>query len=177
MFNIIQSNPLVSVSVFVATVSLVLQYLSHRSTALDSAYDREERIDGKINKLGELFTDEFTIEGHTLRIDFIKSTVYEKDTWGYRIWKYLYPFTDIQGTTKVGFKLKNSPSLDSGDYEITGDFEDAHLEELALRIMPQTAGLLFVTVDSVVISDVADALTEIDRIDDLEIEKNDNVID
>lgn len=85
MFNIIQSNPLVSASVFVATVSLVLQYLSHRSTALDSVYDREERIDEKINKLGELFTDDFTIDGYTLKVDFIKATVYEKDTWGYRI--------------------------------------------------------------------------------------------
>jgi hypothetical protein len=177
MFNILQSNPLVSASVFVATASLVLQYLSHRSTALDSVYEREERIDRKINKLGELFTDEFTVDGHTLRIDFIKSTVSEKDTWSYRFGKYLNPFSDFQGTTRVNFKLTQSPEIDHGDYEITGEFDDAHIEELALRIMPRTAGLMFVTVDSVVISDVAEAITEIDNLNDLEVEENGDIID
>lgn len=43
--------------------------------------------------------------------------------------------------------------------------------------MDRTAGLLFVTVDSVAISDVADAITEIDKIDDLEVEENDDIID
>ncbi|MDS0223646.1 hypothetical protein NDI54_20090 [Haloarcula sp. S1AR25-5A] len=171
MSNIIQSIPFVSVSVFVATVSLVLQYLSHRSTTLDSVYEREEQIDGKIQKLGELFTDEFTADGSTLKIEFIKSTVHEKETRIYRICKYMDPFSNIQGTTKINFKATSSPELETGDYEITGDFEDAHLEKLALRVMPTTTDLLFVTVDSVIISDVAAAITEMDEIDNLEIQK------
>ena len=118
MLNILWLNPLVSFSVFVATVSLLLQYLSSRSTALDSDYDREEKIDGKIKKIGNLFTDKFTTEDHTIELEFIKSTVNEKNSLRYRIWKYINPFIDIQGTTRLNFKITQPLDLDPGDYEI-----------------------------------------------------------
>jgi len=85
MLNVLWLNPLVSFSVFVATVSLLLQYLSSRSTAFDSDCEREEKIDGKIKKLGNLFTDEFTAEDHTIELEFIKSTVNESDGLRYQI--------------------------------------------------------------------------------------------
>jgi len=171
MLNVAWSNLLVSLSVFVATTSLLLQYISHRSTALDSAYDREEQIDGKIKKLGNLYTNGFTADEHTIETKLIKPTVNEKDSLRYRIWKYINPFLHIQGTTEINFKLTQSPDLRSGDYEITGDFENTSIEEIELCIMPESADLLFVTADSVEISDIASSLSDIDSIDGLKIQK------
>jgi hypothetical protein len=176
MLNVLWLNPLVSFSVFVATVSLLLQYLSSRSTALDSDCEREEKIDGKIKKLGNLFTDEFTAEDHTIELEFIKSTVNESDGLRYQIWKYINPFLDIQGKTRLNFKITQPLDLDPGDYEITGDFEHASLGQVTLRVMPNTASLLFVTVNSVIISEVAKSLTEIDSIESLKIQqKKENI--
>ena len=176
MLNVLWLNPLVSFSVFVATVSLLLQYLSSRSTALDSDCEREERINGKIKKLGNLFTDEFTAEDHTIELEFIKSTVNESDGLRYQIWKYINPFLDIQGKTRLNFKITQPLDLDPGDYEITGDFEHASLGQVTLRVMPNTASLLFVTVNSVIISEVAKSLTEIDSIELLKIQqKKENI--
>ena len=176
MLNVLWLNPLVSFSVFVATVSLLLQYLSSRSTALDSDCEREERINGKIKKLGNLLTYEFTAEDHTIELEFIKSTVNESDGLRYQIWKYINPFLDTQGKTRLNFKITQPLDLDPGDYEITGDFEHASLGQVTLRVMPNTASLLFVTVNSVIISEVVKSLTEIDSIELLKIQqKKENI--
>ncbi|MDB9254105.1 hypothetical protein [Halorubrum ezzemoulense] len=177
MNNIIPPNPLLSASVLVATASLVLQYLSHRSTSLDSAYEREERIDNKFKKIEKFYTGEITTDGLTMALDFVKSTVDESHSKSYQFQKYINPFSDIQGTTKLNFRISHNVSLDQGDYEIKGDFQETPIESVGLRVMPRSANLLILTVDSVAISDVADSLTVLGMCDDLKIQENEDIID
>lgn len=153
-----------------------MQYLSHRSTALDSVYSREEKIDTKIEKLPEFFTDEFTVDNQTLKIEFIKSTVYEDSSWLYRIQKYLCPFSDIQGYTKLGFKLSQDIGLNSGDYKVVGDIDNTNLKKLGLRVMPVTNSLFFVYVNSVEVHEIANAISEIDNINNIRFEETSELL-
>ena len=160
-----------SATVAIGVLSLVLSYISHRYSAFDSPYERESKIDDKMEKI-PTGVGEFSSEDYPLKINYIKSTVYE-DKLSLRGWGFLFPRANIQGQTQLSFSIDSTNEFETeltpgyyvGD---TADY-DTLLSAVGINIEPDTGGLLHVMIDSANVNEVGRSVSDMESIDyDLE---------
>lgn len=154
-------NFAISASAVIAAAALVFNYISHRHTDLDSVFEREEKIDSKMWKIGDVMGNGLTEEEYEYRAKYIKSTVFEREEKRYIAKKLLWPTSDIEGRTRLAYRVEGFEDLDPSKYFLT-DFEDDRILFAGLTIESDSSSLLSVEIDRVSINEVGNATGELD---------------
>lgn len=153
-----------AVSVSIATISLILQYLSQRNSVLDTEYEREDKLREDIGS--EMVSIEnFPEDGDLIGVSLLRPLVVEKSGFLYRIWKYLYPFGDLKGQTKLLLKIDPPDGVPIGYYAITGWSDDSNIISGNLLNKPTARPTIGIKIDSVDLIEVRSAIGELGKSD------------
>jgi hypothetical protein len=171
----INTSSVIAPGITIATVSLVLQYISHRNSVLDSEFERQTKI--------HQFTGEqpvnlqnFTGEEYDITVELTKTVVVEKDSKIYDFWKYFWPLSDISGHTLLVFHLSRDGGMGYGLYAIEGWSNDSLIERGMIMNYSYQKSLLFIQVDSVDVRKVTPAIGLIADSPNLELTEDDEVL-
>jgi len=136
-----QVIPLVqTVGIFLAGASLTLNYFSHRESVTDSPFERESKIDGKIEKI-PIAVGGLSEQNYKIAIDFIKSTIDEKPM-HWHSYRFLSPFGEIEGQTQLSFSIREIDSeLQPSKYVSDLSSMDTQIAMIGLNIESETGGM------------------------------------
>ncbi|XGI84402.1 hypothetical protein ACEU6E_03910 [Halorutilales archaeon Cl-col2-1] len=149
--SISAETALLAAPIFVATVSLVLQYISHRNSVLDSRFEREQKIDEVIGGSRAYELDDFTGTGYSARLTPDRVRIKENQGRLHTLFKYLNPFGELQGDSLIAFEFgMTGEDFRQGAYHISGFPDDTGIEEGILIVTPNSQISVFVVdVDTV----------------------------
>lgn len=161
--TIIQTTP-----VAIGALSLVLSYISHRDSAFDSRYERESKIDDKLDKI-PMGYGEVSSDNYGLMLNYIKSTV-DEDTPGLRGWGFLFPRANIQGETQLSFSIAppvqgHQQDLNEGKYVAEVDDASTLLNAVGVKVESDTGGMVHVLIDSVDVDEVGSSISALHKAD------------
>lgn len=169
------TSRLIAPSVLVATAALILQYISHRSSVLDTQFERQNKIH-QFTGEQPVNVPKFTKHDYMITVELTKTVVKEKDGKLYKIWKYLNPLKDIDGTTIMTFFISNTGNIDTGLYAIEGWSSGSLINRGMIMHHPYQKSMLFVEIDSVEVREVTPTLADIAYSDSLELTEDDEVL-
>lgn len=167
------STAIIAAGVVVAVLSLILQYLSHRHSIIDTPFERETKIsqflgDELVNVPG------FTAKGYDLQVRQTKVVVNENKGLRNSLWKYLNPFSDISGTTLVTLELAAAGGIPHGVYSIKGWSDcDCLIRDGIILHKRGAVSLLCVEIESVDIREPVFELGNLANSSELELSTND----
>ncbi len=171
----IDTSSLIAPGLTIATVSLVLQYISHRNSVLDSEFERQTKIHQFTGEQPVNLQD-FTGNQYDITVELTKTVVHEKDSKIYQFWKYFWPLSDISGHTLLAFDLTRDGGMGYGLYAIEGWPDDSLIERGMIMNFSYQKSLLFIQVDSVDIRKVTPAIALIANSSNLELTEDDEVL-
>jgi len=142
---------LLAAPIFVATISLVLQYISHRNSVLDSRFEREQKIDEIIGGSRPYELDNFTGTGYSALLTLDRVRIKENQGRLHTLFKYLNPFGELQGDSLIAFEFEMAAGhFRQGPYHVSGFPDNTGIEEGILIVTPSNQISVFaVDVDTV----------------------------
>lgn len=159
-----------AISVSIATISLVLQYLSQRNSVLDTEYEREQKLREEIGS--EMVSIENFPEAEgIIGVSLLRPVVNEKSNLLYKIGKYLHPFGDLKGQTKLLLQVDPPDRVPVGFYAIVGWEDDSDIVSGNLLNKPTARPTIGLKVDSVDLIEVRSAIGDLGG-DGLELSKD-----
>jgi hypothetical protein len=166
-------------TVAIGAVSLVLNYISHRDSVFDSQYERESKIDDKMDRLPLSFGD-LSAEKYVCHLNYIKSTVYETEP-PFAGWGFLLPRAEIDGQTKLSFSIvksreENITELGEGKYVADIESSNTSLTTVGVNIESDTGGMVHVMIDSVDVDEVGRSVSTMGTAE-FSLEENENRFD
>lgn len=167
---------LLSLSIIIATISVTLQYLSHRYTVLDTEHEREQKIKESIPSEGT-HIPEFADTDKQVKVRLHTVVVSEYESKQYVLQKYLYPFSNINGRTKAILEVESLKPLPVGVFAINGWSQESTVLQACFLHRPPAAPIVAIHIDSVRLNDVKSAFGGISK-DGLQLsDEPDDIVD
>lgn len=153
-----------TVGVVVAGASLTLNYFSHRTSVIDTPFERESKIDQKIERI-PIAIGEFSKDNYEIVVEYIKSTI-DEEQMGWYSYRFISPFGEMRGQTQISFSIRNADSdLESKKYVSDLSDMETQISKIGVNVEADTGGMLHVTVDTVEVSEVGNSIADITALD------------
>lgn len=135
----VSNSVLLIAPIIVGTISLVLQYISHRNSVLDSKFERERKIEEVLKNSRPYKLQNFTNNHYSAHLTFERVRIKAKKGCIHSFLKYLNPFGELQGHSLILFEFELSAgSLSQGPYKVSGFPAESGIEEGILIVTPQS---------------------------------------
>jgi hypothetical protein len=135
---------LLAAPILVGTVSLVLQYISHRNSVLDSKFERERKIEEILGGSRPYQLDNFTTSQYSVRLTPDRVRIKTKQGRIHSFFKYLNPFGELQGNSLILFEFElTAGNLSQGPYKVSGFPAESGIEEGVLIVTPHNQVSIF----------------------------------
>lgn len=135
-------------SLVIITVSMVLQYISHRHNVVDSRFEREQKIEKQLG-YEPVVAPGFTQDEYEISVRLFDVDVRERSGLWYKLKKLLIPTTDIEGTTVVKLEVKPDNEIPPGLYIIEGWEDGKRAIRGTLTRVPDENDMLTIELDTV----------------------------
>ncbi|MFC7068095.1 hypothetical protein [Halobaculum lipolyticum] len=128
---------------------MVLSYISHRHSVVDSRFEREEKLKTKLGAVGSVTCEGFTEDEYQLRVKVADVDVREPSGRIYRYKKLLLPTAEIGGNAVVKLDIHENTDIPLGSYVVKGFNDDDGVIQGTLTVSDEYVNTLILEVDSV----------------------------